>query len=213
MTPIYRLLVPLALLASILPSVIAGNSDCQPDEYWYDNRGCCVPRTPPSNPSNPPAGKSCPSSDYYWSGEKSCCLPIYPPPPYNPPPTCPWGHTWNDKDSCCDAPPPSNCNDDDFWYDDRSCCLPYGGPPSPPSPPTGSECPPDVWYWHIDKKCCVPYHPNPPSPECPYGWVWNDWNYKCQPASTPPSPKNPQPSGYYGRGWKRAQKPRANTPV
>ncbi|KAI0002082.1 hypothetical protein BJV77DRAFT_34125 [Russula vinacea] len=158
MTLITRLLVPLALLASILPSVIAGGSDCTPDKFWYDNKSCCVPKTPPSNPSSPPPGKSCPKSNYYWSDDKSCCLPTSPPP--SSPPTCENGHSWKDSESCCSPPAPSDCEDDEFWYTSKSCCLPKGGPPNPPNPPTGSGCPSSGWYWYSDQSCCVPHQPN-----------------------------------------------------
>jgi len=200
MTLISRLFVPLALLASILPSVIAGDFDCKPDEFWYENKSCCVPKTPPSNPSKPPPGKSCPQNNYYWSDDKSCCLPVSPP-PSKPPPTCKDGHWWKDSESCCS--PPSDCKDDEFWYPSESCCLPYGGPPNPPSPPTGSGCPSSGWYWYGDQSCCVPHQPNPPPPKCPSEWEWT--KNKCQPKSTPPSPKYPQPSHRYDHGWKRAQ--------
>jgi hypothetical protein len=204
MTLISRFLVPLALLASILPFVTAGSSDCGSDEYWYNTKSCCVPRTPPSNPSSPPPGKSCPPSGYWWFDQQSCCVPTAPPPPTNPAPTCQNGHSWDENESCCSPPSPSNCHDDEFWYGRQSCCLPYGGPPNPSSPPTGSKCPPSGYYWGDNQKCCVPYQPNPPSPQCPSGWVWSA-NDKCQPISTPPSSNNPQPSHNYGHGWKKVR--------
>jgi len=214
-----RVLATFTLLALAFPSVLANSSSCKSDEFWYDNQGCCVPSYTPETTSNPPTGKSCPSSHsegWYWSDDKSCCLPTAPP-KRNPEPTCYNGHLWNNDESCCEAPPsapgdsgPDDCSDDEFWYDQQTTCLPYGGPPKPSNPPTGSGCPQSGWYWGEFLSCCLPHYPNPPSPECPQGWQWDDGNYKCSPISTPPNPYNPQPSYGYGdrRRSKRAQQPR-----
>ncbi|KAI0068368.1 hypothetical protein BV25DRAFT_1911353 [Artomyces pyxidatus] len=210
MTVIPRVLAAVAILASVLPFA-AATETCQPHEFLYENKSCCVPKGSPPSPPPPPSGKSCPSSNsanWYWSDDKACCLPSSAPPPGNPEPSCPKGHSWNPFDSFCSPPPESNCNDGEWWFDDKKCCLPYGGIPSPPPPPRGSQCPPSGWYWHPEKSCCVPHTPPSAPPQCTFGWEWIFPIFSCQPLPTPPSTPPSKPSGVHYK--KRTHKARNN---
>jgi len=229
MTLIPRVVAVFALLASALPLAAAtgkpggstsnGSDSCGSNEFWYENKSCCVKQGPPQNPPKPPSGTSCPSSNshnWYWSSDKSCCLPSNPPPPGNPAPSCPKSHNWNPQGSVCTphnpgGQGPSDCQSNEFWFGDKGCCLPHGGPPNSPSPPKGSQCPSSGWYWGKDQGCCVPHNPPPsnnPPPQCPHGWDWISHIFQCQPSPSPPSHYPPQPSGHH---YKRTSKVRTRS--
>jgi len=54
MSPLPRFLAALALLAFVTPSVMASNSVCKSNEFWYDNQSCCVSKNPPKTYPSPP---------------------------------------------------------------------------------------------------------------------------------------------------------------
>ncbi|KDQ63744.1 hypothetical protein JAAARDRAFT_189284 [Jaapia argillacea MUCL 33604] len=208
MTLFTRLGSALVLAAALLPLTGATTNNCKSDEFWYDNKGCCLKTGGDGKPpSSPPAGNTCPTNNekWYWSGDKSCCVPSYPPPAGNTP-SCPDKTSWDhDKGSCCDkggntpppsppSPPSNSCKSSEFWWSDKSCCLPKGGPSNPPSPPPGSDCPSD-WSWHSGNNCCAPH--NPPTggtPSCKPSWGWSGGDFCCHP--------KPQPSGHSKRNHK-----------
>ncbi|CDO71560.1 hypothetical protein BN946_scf184911.g30 [Trametes cinnabarina] len=205
MTLFARLLV----VAAALPFVFAhngsgssGSSSCQPSEFYYSDKECCLPHGGVPSPPKPPSGTSCPQN-WYWHSGKSCCVPSTPPTSPSPP-SCSSGWSWNTSGWYCSphtstvhttspaTPTPSkpgSCKNGEFYWGDKDCCLPYGGQPNPPSPPSGSSCPSN-WSWHTGYGCCVPHSPPPPSPpSCSNGWGWNDSSKCCEkpkPTPTPP---------------------------
>ena len=58
MTLINRFIVPLAILLSLLPAVLAtGHSSrkCKSNEFYYDKKDTCLPNKAPSRNSDPPS--------------------------------------------------------------------------------------------------------------------------------------------------------------
>ncbi|KAI0094901.1 hypothetical protein BDY19DRAFT_901977 [Irpex rosettiformis] len=181
--------------------------------YYHPQQGNCVPSTPQTPTSPPPACHSSCS----WKPDQSKCIPNNTPTPsppkntYTPPYPPKNTYTPPSPPKTTPTPPPTttpsspNCASDHFWYAPVGCC-PHGGPPSPPSPPPESSCPTDGWYWHTGAGCCAPHHPVPPSsppPTCKPGCSWNPDSSKCNPQPpTPPSNPHPQPSHHYKRHMK-----------
>jgi len=117
MTLITRFGAALLLIAALLPFVAAkpghpNSSSCKNDEFWYDEKKCCLPLGgPPSHPEPPPE-KKCPHTGWSWNKEQSCCVPHYPLPPSHPSPQCPKDWDWFPATFCCQqsshhpSPPP-----------------------------------------------------------------------------------------------------------
>lgn len=106
--------VILAALVSLATSTKTGPKSCKSNEFWYQDKNCCLPDGgPKSKPPPPPQGSLCPPTNYYWGQQQGCCVPKHPPPSNPPPPQCPRG--W-------------------LWYKSVFKCLPLPTPPSTPNP-------------------------------------------------------------------------------
>lgn len=207
-------------LAAALPGYNSNESSCQKEEFWYEEKKCCLPRGGQSWHPQPPPEKQCPPSGWSWNDEHDCCVPHQPPPPFHPPPQCPKEWDWSPATYCCERsphhpqpPPPkpsggysgwkrgehdeSSCKKEEFWFDERNCCLPRGGPSWHPSPPPEKKCPHSEWSWSEEHDCCIPHHPSPPPPKCDDKWEWSNDDMCCKQPPPPP----PRPSG--GHVWKR----------
>ncbi|GJE86109.1 hypothetical protein PsYK624_021890 [Phanerochaete sordida] len=232
--------VPSAPATPVTPTAPANptsSSDCGNNNFFFQDKSCCLPHGGQPNPPSPPSGVTCPTNGWYWSNEHTACVPSQPQTPSSPAPSCNPDCFWSSLDLKCyphgssstpstpsqptkpstpSAPAtptgPSDCSSSDFWFPTKECCLPHGGQPNPPSPPSGTSCPPSSWYWHTGKQCCVPSQPTTPSsppPQCQNGWTWNGSDLKCYP-QPPTAPSNPpKPSGLAGH--KRHAKSRAVT--
>jgi len=95
-----RLAAGLAILATFTPLVAAS---CSNNEFWYEDRSCCLPHGGSPSPPSPPKGNDCPSGGWYWHDEQKCCVPSHPSPP---PPTCNNSWSWDQNESCCKPPAP-----------------------------------------------------------------------------------------------------------
>jgi len=107
MSLITRFCAALLLISIALPFAVASPnpSGCKSNEFWYQEKSCCLPHGGPYNPPNPPPEKSCPPSGWSWHTEKACCMPHHPPPPSPPPPQCSSGWEWQPATWCCAQPP------------------------------------------------------------------------------------------------------------
>ncbi|KZS99165.1 hypothetical protein SISNIDRAFT_545975 [Sistotremastrum niveocremeum HHB9708] len=86
------------------PQPPARQPQCSGSEFWWENRGCCLPHNGPGLiPPTPPPNKQCPGS-YYWHWGEGCCVPYHPSPP---PPTCDIKWKWNPSSWCCEPGPPT----------------------------------------------------------------------------------------------------------
>ncbi|KAJ6519830.1 protein priA [Mycena sanguinolenta] len=132
MTLITRLGAILLVAAAALPfaaSKSVSSDSCKSNEFWYEEKGCCLPHGGPPSPPSPPKGHDCPPSNYYWNTEQGCCTPSHPTSPYNPPPQCRDG--WS-------------------WYSGLHMCLP--SPPSAPTPPASHPSGGSNWKRHARKR-------------------------------------------------------------
>lgn len=101
------MLTPILLLvAAALPFVAAqpghDQSSCQGDDFWFGDKGVCLPRGGPPQHHNPPSEKQCPPNNWSWSEEHDCCTPHHPNPP---PPRCPNDWEWEQSSLCCKKHP------------------------------------------------------------------------------------------------------------
>jgi hypothetical protein len=121
MTLITRFGTALVLLAAVLPFAAAngiptGSASCNEQEFWYHDKGCCLPYGGVPSPPPPPEGNDCPPVGFYWHEGQGCCVPSQPPPPDCPPPQCKKG--WD-------------------WFPGPHSCQPQPSPPPPPPNPSG----------------------------------------------------------------------------
>ncbi|THH02844.1 hypothetical protein EW026_g9 [Hermanssonia centrifuga] len=94
------------LLAAVIPFALATNgstkSDCKENEFFFEQKECCLPHGgPPSPPPSPPKGVTCPVSGWYWHTGKQCCVPHQPPAPSTPAPQCDKTCFWSSLDLKC----------------------------------------------------------------------------------------------------------------
>lgn len=228
MTIANRFGIAFLLIAAALPYASAqvsarGESSCKGDDFWFDEKKCCLPLGGPHSHHEPPAEKQCPH-EWSWSEKHSHCIPHYPRPP---PPRCSKDWDWSPASFCCERSPhyphpphpepsgvhhdgwkrggsehhgKSECKKDEFWFNEKECCLPLGGPHWHHVPPPHKQCPPD-WSWSTKHSHCVPHHPHHPPPRCAKDWNWSPASFCCE-----RSPHHPKPSdtvNHHGE-WKRS---------
>jgi len=104
--------VALLLIAVALPFAATspggrGEQSCGHDEFWFQEKNCCLRNGGPSSHPEPPHEKKCPPH-WSWSDEHACCTP----------------HFHN--------PPPPRCENDWEWSSDELCCKPHN--PHHPKP-------------------------------------------------------------------------------
>jgi len=102
------LVILIAALATAAHQISGSSSTCKQNEFWYNDKGCCLPYNGPSSTSPPPQDTRCPPTGWYWGDEKGCCLPRNPP-ASSPPPQCPKHWEWIHSSHKCqpfDEPPP-----------------------------------------------------------------------------------------------------------
>ncbi|KAF8872139.1 hypothetical protein CPB84DRAFT_1818103 [Gymnopilus junonius] len=121
-----QLKIVLTVLAALAPLAAStsvgskGSNSCKSNEFWYEDRSCCLPNGGPTSPPNPPKGSQCPPTSHYWDDKQACCVPRHQPPPDCPPPQCNKG--WD-------------------WYSSLHQCKPTSTPSTTPSIPKPSSKP------------------------------------------------------------------------
>ncbi|KAJ7071019.1 protein priA [Mycena amicta] len=149
MTLMSRFGAALVILAAALPfaasSTASRSQSCKSNEFWYEQKSCCLPHGGAPTPPSPPKGHDCPPSSHYWNTGLGCCTPNHPSPPNNPPPQCRDGWTWYPNLYMCLPSPPSS---------------PPSVPPSQPSGGYGNPGSSHGWKRHNHKRS---------APLCPTG--------------------------------------------
>lgn len=80
-----------------------GEQSCNNNEFWFQEKSCCLPEGGQSWHPQPPPSKKCPPQGWSWNDEQNCCAPHHPQPP---PPRCDNDWEWSNDDYCCKPPPP-----------------------------------------------------------------------------------------------------------
>ncbi|KAF7785030.1 hypothetical protein Agabi119p4_1195 [Agaricus bisporus var. burnettii] len=119
-------LIALSTLLPLAASSYVPSERCKSNEFWWDDKKCCLPYGGPNSPPQPPKSTYCPPSGYYWHKDKGCCAPKNPPQPNHPEPQCGKGHNWYQSLHYC-VPEPHHTTTSTYHKPSPTPYYPYGG--------------------------------------------------------------------------------------